>query len=80
MLVIPSCLPQSGYHARRGSMPIASSDLQIKFLRIARIGFEDDLELVMLLQAVGILAIAAVIRADGWFHISHIPGLRAQHA
>jgi len=34
----------------------------------------------MLLKAVGILAVASVIRADGWLNISHLPGFRTQHA
>ena len=35
---------------------------QVQFLRVARVGLEDHLELVMLLQAVGVFAVAAIVR------------------
>ena len=54
--------------------------LQVELLRVAGIGLEDDLELVVLLQAVGVLAVAAIIRADGGLDVGHVPRLRAQHA
>ena len=37
---------------------------QVNLLRVARIGFEDHLELVELLQPIGVITIASVIRAD----------------
>ena len=54
--------------------------LQIQLNRVAGIGLEDDLELVMQLEAVGVLAVAPIVRADGGFHVGHVPGLGAQHA
>ncbi|MPM58382.1 hypothetical protein SDC9_105213 [bioreactor metagenome] len=54
--------------------------LQIKLLRVARIRFEDHLELIVLLKTVGVLSVTAIIRADGGFNVSHAPGLRTQHA
>ena len=53
---------------------------QVEFLRVARIGLEDDLVLVVHLHAVGVLAIAAIIGAERGLHIGHVPRLRAQHA
>ena len=53
---------------------------QVDLLRVARIWLEDHLVLVVLLQAVGVFAIAGVIRADGWLHVSHDPGFRSEHA
>jgi len=54
--------------------------LQVDLLRVAGVGFQDHLELVVHLQAVGVFAVAAVIRAHRGFHIAHIPGLGSQHA
>ena len=52
---------------------------QVKLLRVTGIGFEDYLELGMLLQAVWVDAVAAVIRAHRWFRVSNPPGLRTEH-
>ena len=52
---------------------------EVKLLRVAGIGLEDHLELGMLLQAVGIIAVTAVIRAYRRLNIGHVPGLRPQH-
>jgi len=38
--------------------------VQVKFLRIARVGLEDHLELGMLLQAVWVDPVAPIIRAN----------------
>ena len=54
--------------------------LQVEFHRVAGIRLEDDLELVMQLEAVGVLAVAPIVRADGGFHVGHVPGFGAQHA
>ena len=54
--------------------------LQVEFHRVAGIGLQDDLELGVLLEAVGVLAVAPVVRADGGFHVGHIPRLGAEHA
>jgi hypothetical protein len=50
--------------------------LQIHVLDIGRRGFENHLELVIMLQPVGILAIEAVRGPSGWLHIGRPPGLR----
>ncbi len=44
------------------------------------IGLEDDLELVVHLQAVGVLAVAPIIRADGGFDVGDFPRLGAEDA
>jgi hypothetical protein len=54
--------------------------LQVDLLRVAGIRLEDDLVLVVLLKAVGVLGVAAVVRADGGLDIRHVPGLGAEHA
>ncbi len=45
-----------------------------------RAGAMSRLELRVLLQAVGVLAVAAVVRAHGRLHVAHAPALGAQHA
>ncbi len=54
--------------------------LEIGFLRVAGIGFEDDLQLEVHLHAVGVVAETAVVGADARFDIDHIPRLRPQNA
>ena len=54
--------------------------LQIDFLRIAGVGLEDDLILVMLLHTVRVLPVAPIIRANGGFDVSDIPRFWTQHA
>ena len=49
---------------------------QVQLLGISRVRFQDDLELSVTLHTVGVVTIAAVIRADGGLSIAHIPGLR----
>lgn len=41
---------------------------------------EDDLVLVIVLQPVGILAIAAVGRPAGWLHVRDVPGFGTEHS
>jgi len=64
----------AGGDAQRGQR------LQVQLLRVAGIGLEDDLVLVKVLHAVGILAVAAIIRADGRLHVGDVPRLRAEDA
>jgi hypothetical protein len=52
--------------------------LQVELLRIAWIGFENDLQLVMLLHAVGVVAKTAVVGADARLDIGYVPRLRAE--
>ena len=54
--------------------------IEIDFLRIAGIGLEDDLELRVLLHAIGIVAVAAIVSADRWLDVGHVPRFRAEHA
>jgi hypothetical protein len=54
--------------------------LQVELLRIARIGLEDDLELVVQLETVGVFAVTPVVRTDGRFDIGDVPGFRAEDA
>src|SRR3982750_1614722 len=52
---------------------------QIQLLRIARVWLENHLILVVHLHAVGIFAIATVIRAKGGLDIGYLPRLWPQH-
>src|SRR5579871_4564262 len=52
--------------------------LQIKLLQVRRRWLHDDLELVIVLQAVGVFAITAVLRPPRRLHISGVPSLRPQ--
>ena len=61
-------------------MPERLQRFQVQLLRVARIGLEDHLELVVLLQAVGVFAVAAIVRADGGLDVAHVPGLGPEHA
>src|SRR5581483_9734380 len=54
--------------------------LEIEFLRVAGIGLEDDLILIMQLKAVGILAVAPIVGADGGFDIGDVPGFGSEDA
>jgi len=60
--------------------PECPKAVQVQFLRIPRVGLEDDLVLVELLHAIGVFAVPAVVRAYGGLHISHLPWLGPQHA
>src|SRR5690554_453189 len=53
---------------------------QIQFLNVVGRRFQCHLELVVMLQAVGVLAVAAVFGTTTRLHISRIPGLRAYGA
>ena len=53
---------------------------QIQLLQVGRRGFDDDLILIVVLQPVGVLAIAAIGRAARGLHIGGGPGLGAQGA
>jgi len=54
--------------------------LQVKFLWVAGVGFENDLELVVQLEAVGVVAITPVVGADGGFDVGDVPGFGPEHA
>ena len=52
--------------------------LQIQFLDIVRARFADDLELMMLIQPVRIIAITAIGRTAGRFDVCDVPWFRSQ--
>ncbi len=54
--------------------------LEVEFLRVAGVGLEDDLVLVVQLEAVGVLAVAPIIRADRRLDVRHVPRLGPEHA
>jgi len=54
--------------------------VEVEFLRVARIGLEDDLKLRVQLKAVGILAITPVIGTDGRLDVGDVPRLGSEHA
>ena len=53
---------------------------EVKFLGVAPVGFDDDLILGVLVNAVGVLAVTPVVGADGGFHVGHVPGFGAEGA
>jgi len=59
---------------------------EVEFLRARRawsrrgFGLEDDLVLVMHLEAVGVFAVAPVVGADGRLDVRHVPGFGSEHA
>ena len=54
--------------------------LQIEVLQVRRVRLQDHLELVVVLQAVGVLAVAAVLRPARGLHIGGVPRLRPERA
>ena len=61
-------------------MPIALQRLQIELLNILRRGLQDHLQLHVLEQPVGILAVASVRRTPRRLHVRDLVRLRSQHA
>ena len=61
-------------------MPMAASDFEIELLQVRRRRLQDDLELVVVLQPVRVLAVAAVLRPARGLHIGGLPRLRPQRA
>ena len=53
---------------------------QVQVLDVVRAGLHEHLELVVVLQAVGILAVAAVGRTAAALHVARAPRVRAQRA
>src|SRR4030095_10569608 len=51
---------------------------EIALLRVARIWFQDDLQLVVHLHTIRVIPKAAIVRTDAGFHIDHVPGLWTQ--
>ena len=54
--------------------------IQIQLLDIGRVRLEHHLELIIMLQTVGVLAIAAIGRAAAGLHIGRVPDFRADRA
>ena len=54
--------------------------LQVQVLKVRRRRLHDHLELVVVLQPVGIFAVAAVLGPARGLHIGRIPGLRPERA
>jgi len=54
--------------------------LEVEFLRVARVGLEDDLILGVQLEAVGVLAVTPVIGTDRRLDVRHVPRLGSEHA
>ena len=52
---------------------------QIKLLNVVRRRLHDDLELIMLIEPIRILAVAPVRRTAGGLHISDVPRLRTEY-
>ena len=53
---------------------------QIALLGVAGVRLQDDLQLMVHLQAIRVVAEAAVVRPDTGFDVHHVPRFRAQHA
>ena len=54
--------------------------VEIDLLRVPRVRFEDDLELIMQLKAIRVLAVTPIIGSHRRFDIRHVPRLGAEHA
>ena len=63
-----------------GSMPSARSELEVQVLDVGGRRLEDDLELVVLVQAVRVLAVAAVGGPPRRLHVRDLPRLGTEHA
>jgi hypothetical protein len=63
-----------------GIHPKALERIEIQILNIKRGWFKNNLKLVVMLETVGILAIAPIRGTAGGFHICDIPGFWTQRA
>ena len=54
--------------------------LQIEVLDVGRRRLQDDLKLIIVLEPVRVLAIAAILGAARWLHVSRAPGVRTQRS
>ena len=61
-------------------MPIASSEAEVLVLDVRRGRLEDHLELLVLVEAVRVLAVAAVGGPARGLHVADLPRPRAEHA
>ena len=58
----------------------AAEALQVEVLEVRRRRLHDHLELVVVLQPVGVLAVAAVLGPARGLHVGRVPGLGAERA
>ena len=49
--------------------------LDVQLLEVERRRFEDDLELIVVLQAHGVFAVTTVTRTAAWLHVGGVPAL-----
>ena len=63
-----------------GSMPMRAEALQVEILEVRRRRLHDHLELVVVLQPVGVLAVAAILGPARGLHVGGVPGLGAERA
>ena len=61
-------------------MPMAASDFEVEVLDVGRRRLQDHLELVVVLQPVRVLAVAAVLRPARGLHVGGVPRLRPERA
>ena len=59
---------------------MASNAFEIQILNIRRGGLQNHLQLMVFVQAIGILAVAPVGRPAAGLHVGDAIGLRTQHA
>ncbi len=60
--------------------PQGDQGIEIKFLGVARVWLDNNLELVEHLHPVGVVAVATIVRAKRGFDVSHVPWFRSQDA
>ena len=63
-----------------GSMPMRAQALQVEILHVGRRRLHDHLELIVVLQAVGVLAVAAILGPARGLHVAGVPRLGAERA
>ena len=75
MSAIPSCLQQSECRAPHINAQTAKR-IKIQLLNVFWRRFQDDLKLIVMLQPVGVFAVAAVRRSPAGLHVGGVPALR----
>ena len=95
LLPVEPDLPAQAPGAERGRFPVVldKADVvrgavdadgvqaaQVELLRVAGVGLEDDLVLVVHLHAVGVFGVAAVVGAEGRLDVGDVPRLGPEHA
>ena len=95
LLAVEPHLPAQPPRAQRRGLPVVFDKADVVLARVdadglqalevqldgvAGIGLQDDLQLVVLLHAIGIVTETAVVGANARLDVGHIPRLRAQDA